>query len=86
MDYSLGCATITPQGAVMMTPHELCLKYTGNNKHNTRIAYVELSRWGQSCDIVFYQELNYQKRIEFQRNLKALQSSLNCLEGNYLCK
>ena len=37
----VGCATITPQGAAMMTPHELCLKYTGNNKHNARIAYVD---------------------------------------------
>ena len=82
----VGCATITPQGAAMMTPHELCLKYTGNNKHNARIAYVELSRRGQSCDISFYQELNHRKRAEFQRNLNTLQNSLNCLEGNHLCK
>jgi hypothetical protein len=82
----VGCATITPQGAASMTPHELCLKYTGNNKRNASIAYVELSRRGQSCDIAFYQDLNRRNRAEFQRNLNVLQNSLNCLEGNHLCR
>jgi hypothetical protein len=82
----LGCATITPQTVAMMTPHELCLKYTGNNKYNARIAYAELSRRGQGCDVATYQELNRRKEIEFHRNLSLLQNSLNCLEGNHLCK
>jgi hypothetical protein len=82
----LGCASITPQTASIMTPHELCLKYVGNNKTNARIAYAELSRRGVECDVANYQKLRHLKQIEFQRNLGKLQNSLNCLEGNYLCQ
>jgi|ETNmetMinimDraft_23_1059889.scaffolds.fasta_scaffold204860_1 hypothetical protein len=81
-----GCATLTPETASIMTPHELCLKYTGRNKHNARIAYAELSRQGIECDVAGYQQLNRQKNADFQRNIERLQNSINCLEGNYLCK
>jgi len=37
----LGCATLTPQTAAIMTPHELCLKYVG--KINTMRGLPTLS-------------------------------------------
>ena len=76
----LGCATLTPQTAAIMTPHELCLKYVGNNKNNARTAYAELNRRGIACDVAAYQQLRRQKDAEWWANFRKLQRHVNCLE------
>ena len=79
-----GCA-ITPQRAAIMTPHELCLKYVGNNTNNARIAYAELNRRGIACDVAAYQQLRRQKDAEWWANFRKLQRHVNCLETGYQC-
>lgn len=81
----LGCATLTPQTAAIMTPHELCLKYVGNNKRNARTAYAELNRRGIDCDVAAYQQLRRQKDSEWWANFRKLQRHVNCLETGYQC-
>ena len=70
-----GCAGYTKEEYMTLSPHHVCLAYTGNHAENSKMAYEAMQERGITCDMDAYARI-HQGNMQNSLGLMAVGNSI----------